>query len=340
MEEAWEGLFTNKVLERGRLYYIEGRVELLSYENTYLTAEVYGTDYYNVTIELTENFIKGMSCDCPYAANHRYCKHMAAVLYSIENSNLILADDNSENETIKSLIDSADEDKLKEFLDEILENDMSLRREFKFRFKGELSKEDQDFYKNKINLMFNFNGEFLETAYIEILDNLEINLLEFIEEDIEELLKHEKYPFIFELFKNIYRQLYFLVENYNNENTEVYFKEIGRHSFKILNKLVNSNIDEKLKDNIFNWSLKKLDYNISSPLNKYLESIIIYKFDNPFYILEKNDFADRKIEEYKDNRDSDDFKNIIEFKYKILKSEGAGKKKINRFLSKYNYKIN
>lgn len=339
MEEAWEGLFTNKVLERGKLYYIEGRVELLSYENTYLTAEVYGTEYYNVTIEITENFIKGMNCDCPYAVNHKYCKHMAAVLYSVENSNLILADDNSEFKGIDSLIDSVPENKIKEFLKEVLENDMSLRREFKFRYKGELSKEDQDFYRNKIHLMFNFNYDFLETDYIEILDNLEINLLEFIEEDVEELLNHEKYPFIFELFKKIYNRLYYLIENYNNEDTEEYFNEIGRHSFKVLNKLLNCDIQENLKDEIFNWAMERLDENISSKLNRYLESIVIYKFNSPFYILEKNAFADRKLEEYKENTNSDDFKNTIEFKYKILKSEGANKKKINRVLSKYNYEI-
>lgn len=47
-------------------------------------AIVEGTEEYQVEIEIQDDRVRDMFCDCPYAEDGNYCKHMAAVLYELE----------------------------------------------------------------------------------------------------------------------------------------------------------------------------------------------------------------------------------------------------------------
>ena len=82
--KQWKDLFRTHILERGWNYYEEGRVASLKQTPTGYTAVVEGIDDYDVEIELRDEQIYDMTCTCPYAADGNYCKHMAAVLYEIE----------------------------------------------------------------------------------------------------------------------------------------------------------------------------------------------------------------------------------------------------------------
>ena len=191
MEEGWESIFKKGVLERGRQYYIEGRVELLKYEKDHLEAEVLGTEYYNVQIDLNNEQILKMKCTCPYAKENPYCKHMASVLYAVENSNLILKDKTGNDYSIDDILDSLSDNELKEIIKDLL-NDNEREREFKLKYKKDLSKTDEDYYINKIRISFSFTCWDDKRKHESIIENININLLEFIEEDFPTLLKYEK----------------------------------------------------------------------------------------------------------------------------------------------------
>lgn len=98
----WMNLFEPHILNRGMVYCEDGCVsDLQTIENT-VTAEVEGSEYYQVSIELDGGEIMDMFCDCPYAAKGYNCKHMAAVLFKYEE---YLADEN-ENDEVKNYTDS------------------------------------------------------------------------------------------------------------------------------------------------------------------------------------------------------------------------------------------
>ena len=82
--KSWKDLFRTHILERGLNYYEEGYVTSLEQNLTGYTAVVVGTENYDVEIEILDNRVYDMTCTCPYAAEGNYCKHMAAVLYEIE----------------------------------------------------------------------------------------------------------------------------------------------------------------------------------------------------------------------------------------------------------------
>ena len=81
--QPWQNRFYSRILERGRDYYREGRVSDLKEADGTVSAKVAG--FYTVKIRINEDGrIAHMSCDCPYAAEGRNCKHEAAVLFACE----------------------------------------------------------------------------------------------------------------------------------------------------------------------------------------------------------------------------------------------------------------
>lgn len=80
----WGIIFGKQILERGRQYYNAGKVKDLTYMGGGYAATVRGSIPYHVEIRISGKVIRSMSCTCPYAQEHRYCKHMAAVLTAIE----------------------------------------------------------------------------------------------------------------------------------------------------------------------------------------------------------------------------------------------------------------
>ena len=82
---SWEEYFAQHILSRGWEYYREGAVTNLTEEDDgEFTATVQGTDDYCVEIDIEDGIPVCMECDCPYADGGYNCKHMAAVLYAIE----------------------------------------------------------------------------------------------------------------------------------------------------------------------------------------------------------------------------------------------------------------
>jgi len=84
--KGWKTLFQPHILERGEDYCCSGAVEDLSVEGDSVKATVCGSEDYRVEIELEGSKVVGMYCDCPYAEDGKNCKHMAAVLFALEDS--------------------------------------------------------------------------------------------------------------------------------------------------------------------------------------------------------------------------------------------------------------
>lgn len=82
--EDWKTLFYPVILERGRIYQSEGRVVNITKEGNIIRATVYGARDYEIEIRLEDGgFLEHMTCSCPFAEKSN-CKHMAAVLFDIE----------------------------------------------------------------------------------------------------------------------------------------------------------------------------------------------------------------------------------------------------------------
>lgn len=81
----WRNLFKPWILERGQEYFECGQVTELENDGDLVRAEVCGSQDYHVEIRRSGKRVERMSCDCPYADKDENCKHMAAVLFALED---------------------------------------------------------------------------------------------------------------------------------------------------------------------------------------------------------------------------------------------------------------
>lgn len=80
-------IIPSQILTRGRDYYRKKQIADLSFdeEDSVWEAQVEGTELYDVRVELEASSALTTSCTCPYDMGE-HCKHVAAVLYAIEEA--------------------------------------------------------------------------------------------------------------------------------------------------------------------------------------------------------------------------------------------------------------
>ena len=79
----WKSLFKPWIIERGIKYFQDGMVDIIYQSTEHIVASVNGTTKYMVSVEVKEKRIRKIACNCPYASSGNNCKHMAAVLFKV-----------------------------------------------------------------------------------------------------------------------------------------------------------------------------------------------------------------------------------------------------------------
>lgn len=120
----WSELFPPHIWQRGRNYYRGGHVLDIRHLGNRITAEVEGTELYTVSVALDSgtNRIEDHSCDCPYGEDGTPCKHLAALLCALEDT-----DDaetkKDEFSTVETIVGLLSEKQMRQLLIQFAEND-------------------------------------------------------------------------------------------------------------------------------------------------------------------------------------------------------------------------
>lgn len=86
----WRRYFEENIIKRGEEYYRKGKVVDFFIDGPTRTATVLGRDEYVVGLTFDEDGdLTDAVCNCPYAEQGEYCKHMVAVLLAEENDGTI-----------------------------------------------------------------------------------------------------------------------------------------------------------------------------------------------------------------------------------------------------------
>ena len=80
----WERYFDEKILMNGYAYYRDDKVKVISYTKNTMSAIVEGTESYYVFVD--KDRLKDMRCTCPYHEKGHNCKHMVAVLHTLDKT--------------------------------------------------------------------------------------------------------------------------------------------------------------------------------------------------------------------------------------------------------------
>ena len=216
----WMDLFKKVILERGYEYFESGNVKDIHWDSNTVYGKVKGTEEYNVSAEIDGENVGKLSCDCPYAKGQKKCKHMAALLFKVLGGDICIDDkyddeyyDEDDDEyyeyylyecdeeynnvidddyRIDKLIDSLDEEILKDVLKYLLENNSSARRSFLKYINNEDDNINIENLKESIDCIFyeNSDDEYIGYDESSILWN-ELN--DFIDRKIEPLIELQRY---------------------------------------------------------------------------------------------------------------------------------------------------
>lgn len=111
----------NKVFERGENYHADGSVDILTFSNSRVTAQVIGTQPYFVDLTCNKGELSG-SCSCPAYVDHGFCKHMVATGLTANDH---VPDDGAADspDTIENVLRSLDHEALVKLVIDIASSD-------------------------------------------------------------------------------------------------------------------------------------------------------------------------------------------------------------------------
>ncbi len=212
--ENWKSLFQPHILQRGRNYYKEGWVGSISeIENGY-AAIVEGTEDYEVEIYVqkrgsSQEVIHDMYCSCPYAQDGNYCKHMAAVLYEIEENeripqNTITASYLSENELVRKTLADMSEEQVRGELLSLAMGDKSIAQRIITRYSNTFDAKQLSRLKDKIHQIAWENSD--RSGFVDYwhADDYVSEMLEFMYEHVENLIGRRALMPAFELVGEVF----------------------------------------------------------------------------------------------------------------------------------------
>lgn len=137
-------LFSDRIYERGLVYYEDEAVHDIERTGNKITAAVDGSETYTVTLYVKADAVYNMTCTCPYAAKGEHCKHMVAVLLALKDGQLQeeLETDGRER-TWKDILQSMPEQEVRSLLFQLLERDPEKQQSLVLTYsKGMLSKKE------------------------------------------------------------------------------------------------------------------------------------------------------------------------------------------------------
>lgn len=308
----WQELFQKHILDRGFDYYKRGLVADLDVSEDGIEAIVQGTEDYEVFIDTGDSDIIDMSCDCPYAADGGYCKHMAAVLFCLEAEKEDPRDDNraethtareSEREpaeeSVAKLVKEADETLVRNFLIGILENDEKLLNRFRSALCCEISPADRKRYKNQIDRVFRNNTDRHDFIDYYSAGALASELEAFLDEDIQGMLDNGQYPDAFELTNYIFVK----IGNQDMDDSDGEIGVLAERCLEIWQEIVTHG-NRELKRKMFQWYKDHLDGSVIDYMDDYLEQILFENFKEAEFLADKLKFTEAKVREHKRKEDS------------------------------------
>lgn len=282
----WKHFFQSHIFDRGRQYFKQGLVKDLHEDEKHIRAIVWGSEEYHVTIDLEKKEILRMNCDCPYADEGKYCKHMAAVLFHLED------------ESTKDLVEKMDERAIRDFLAANLERDENLLNRFRREVFGTIPP-DMNQCKIKIDEVFESHAGRNDFINYYNANSFVSELEDIIDEDVGSLLMNSKYEEAFAVTHYIFVE----TANQDMDDSDGGKMILGDRCLEIWREILGR-CEMEVKRNLFHWFIDHLDGTVIDYMESYIEGILFEDFKEDEFLDYKRKLAERKVNIYRNEKDS------------------------------------
>ena len=299
MKINFEKLFDEKILKRGYNYYLEDAVHDVTRNGNHYEGLVYGTEIYEVQIEIDNNGnVEHMDCDCPYAEENN-CKHMVALLYYLENDGEIESKKAIRNtDNYDKILDKISENEIKEFVLEKIYENFDFQNEFRSHFVQYFEKTPKKVYEKRIaQSIYQAIGR---KGFIEYNETYKFSnaMYDYIQE-ANNLIKHNEYQAPFWIASLILEELPDLPIDDSDGTTSYVESECVEVIEKILEKCKN---DSVIKE-IFNWIIESIKNDTLGDYSDGIEKVLDEHFIEDKFVNERLKIIDEKIQELEQQED-------------------------------------
>lgn len=369
LNKDWKILFSKTILGRGKKYALEGAVEKLMKEGDRLRAIVTGTENYLVEMSLRNGMPVAMDCTCPYASDGKNCKHMAAVLFALENEEKgeplpsalpekggILPSSGSGSpvippvvplpgkkgvpapqmpakKTVDEIIDGLSKEELASLMKKMVRLDDNLADLVYIRKAPSLSKEEIREWKREINNIFNRHKRGGMIEYYDAFD-FQSEICDFLDTKVTSLLDAGHYEEAFELSRYIFVKLGKTTIDDDGEVAAISndCMDLWRRIVKECPKEIHDKIDSWFRKHAFDGSV--IDY-----MEDYLQDFLQNELATEEELRRQLLVLDDRIDAYAHRTESPyvrDIKTIttsdgVSKRLEIMKRLGAGDEEIEKW---------
>ena len=293
----WKDLFQGHILDRGEAYYFDGAVlELHKTEHGY-HAVVEGTEDYEVDIEMEGGRVCEMYCSCPYAEDGNNCKHMAAVLFEIEEQNGedILAEEtcpDDQEQEVEEIIERIPEEELRSFVKGIAAQDSEIRNILMTRYAVKIDEKQMDLLKQGVNQLVWEYGD--RSGYIDYRNAWDFcwALENYLEDKVDTLIDRKCYRQAFELTNYVFRT----IGNIDIDDSDGGTSQVANACYDKWKEILE-NCSEEEKNEMFSWFMSHLscDY-VVDYMEDYMEDFLTHEFQNREILEKMLKDLDKRIE--------------------------------------------
>lgn len=346
--DNWKDLFRPHILERGWNYYVEGAVQEIKPTPNGVQAVVEGTEDYDVEIEISDGEVHDMWCSCPYAEDGNYCKHMAAVLYEMEDS-----DKDGERsggsalsweeryrqsqQELSEVISHISEEEVRRLLLELALEDEKLQNRILTQYTDMISERQMLRLKKEIDNIAYENSDrsgFIDWrnayGYVQAMED-------FLYSNVQALIDKGCTMQAFELTNAVFIR----VANEDIDDSEGGITELADTCYEFWKKILD-HCKETEKEQIFRWFEKhQSDGTVVDYMEDYICDFLMNEFHDQELLKKKLAMLDELIEEEEDNGDSENpwglhyrYENNILKRLEIMKELGYPEEEIQKYKEK------
>lgn len=301
--KGWKGLFQKHILERGRNYFYDDAVTELQKTDRGYQAVVIGTEDYEVEIEMDKDVIYDMYCSCPYAEDGNNCKHMAAVLYKIEEE-IENNDEIKENwmehkfsleKELTEIITKIPEEELRHFVKELADRDNEIKNMILFRYTVTIDKNQINRLINEVDdIVYHYQNIHGFIDYRNAWDFASA-LKAFLEEKVDILIERSFYLQAFKLTNYILK----IIGNIDIDDSDGETSMIADVCCEKWKKILeNCNNEEKNK--MFSWFIDHQESGyVVDYIEDYIKNFLMNEFQDREMLEKKLEFLDELINKQK-----------------------------------------
>ncbi len=294
---GWKDLFREHILARGEMYYYDGAVQELQKTEHGYHAVVEGTEDYEVDIEMEDGQIYEMYCTCPYAEDGNNCKHMAAVLYEIEEQKEPgrLTEESGSNqaeEELEDIIGNIPETELRSFVKQLAGQDDEIRNTLMTRYVVRIDEKQMYRLKQGVDQIVWKYGD--RSGFIDYRNAWDFTcaMENYLEDKADTLMARNCWRQAFDLTNYVFKT----IGNVDIDDSDGGTSQIANTCYDKWKEILE-NCTEEVRNEMFTWFTSHLscDY-VLDYMEEYMEDFLTYEFRSREMLEKKLEYLDEMIE--------------------------------------------